>query len=75
MKKVTTLLLALLCAGSIYAQPNWLDPQQRKTEYPDNVFFTGFAPDEILSGESKNDATARVTKMAQGYGLNLILRC
>ena len=57
----------MMCASVVFAQPAWLDPQQRKTEFPNNAFFTGFASDEILSGESQNDAIARVTKMAQGY--------
>ena len=69
MKKLTIFLLTILCANTIFAQspPAWLDLQQRKTEYPNNAFFTGFASDEILAGENQNTAIARVTELAQGY--------
>ena len=68
MRKNIVILLAVLSAGStVFAQPNWLDAQSRRTEYPNSTFFTGFASDEQQQGETQNNAIARLKKAAQAY--------
>jgi len=66
MKKCILLIVLLSATAVLLAQPGWLNLQTRKTEYPNNTFFTGFASDEILPSEKQNDAIARIKKMAQG---------
>ena len=68
-KKLSTFLLAVICASVAWGQtqPNWFDPADRERNYPGNVFITGFATGNVRSGERQADAETRLKKEAQGY--------
>ena len=67
MKKAIAILLAAFpLLAKPQAEKNWLQVSDRQQNYPSGVYFTGFASDELLPGESQNDAVARVTEMARG---------
>jgi len=67
MKKLTILLLSLLCAGVVYSQskPNWFDFADRERNYPNTTFITGFISGNIRVGETNTDAETRLRKEAQ----------
>ena len=69
MRKITFLLLAVMCAGTVFSQtpPNWLDPASRERNYPNSVFITGYTPGNVRAGETKSDAEARLRKDALAY--------
>ncbi len=65
-RNIITLFIAVSSVLSAVAQaPNWLDPQARRTEYPSNMFFVGYAEGEQRADETQNAAKARLTKQAQ----------
>ena len=69
MKKLNILLLAIICASTVFGQtsPNWLQDADRERNYPNNIFITGFSTGSLRNGENKTDAAARLKKEAQGY--------
>jgi len=67
MKKVAFLIflatVSLVLAGQ--GKPDWLDENLRRMKYPENVFITGFAWNELTSGKTLQDVTQQVKTEAQ----------
>jgi len=55
--------VSLLLAGQ--GKPDWLDENLRRMNYPENVFITGFAWNELTGGKTLQDATQQVKTEAQ----------
>ena len=67
MKKVALLLACMLLPLCSRGQekPRWIDNGPRNQDYPEQLYFTGFACTGITPGSSVNDATARAKNDAQ----------
>jgi hypothetical protein len=67
MKRIIVLMFAVMFAGGVWGQPQWMDEDMRETKYPSSVFITGFAQVSLRQGETNAIAQARAKKEAQGY--------
>lgn len=62
---LSLLLLPLVVAAQV-PKPGWTDEGQRRSLYPDDTYFTGFAKGFVRQGETVEAATARLKADAQG---------
>ncbi|HSH53081.1 MAG TPA: hypothetical protein VK982_15250, partial [Bacteroidales bacterium] len=70
--KTKSFLLIIFLFSACYTvkaqkDPAWLANSWRSSQYPSNVYITGYAQDEKNNNESTADAIGRVTAMARGY--------
>ncbi|HKL09678.1 MAG TPA: hypothetical protein VJ896_12960 [Bacteroidales bacterium] len=59
-------LFSLFDTVQAQKDPAWLANSWRTTQYPSNVYLTGYVQDEKNNNESTADAVGRVTAMARG---------
>lgn len=72
LKRKAKPFVLILCLFSLFdtvqaqKDPAWLADSWRTTQYPSNVYLTGYVQDEKNNNESTADAVGRVTAMARG---------
>ena len=67
MKQLFIIFLVLFYAGTLVAQPNWLQPGERERNYPGTVFIAKVATGNQRSGETQAGAEERLRKDALAY--------
>jgi hypothetical protein len=67
MKQIKIILFLLSVSLALRGQgiPDWLDEGFRRTKYPENVYFTGFAFGEVSGGKTLQDVTLQMKTDAQ----------
>jgi hypothetical protein len=67
MKKIAWMMACVLVSLCSHGQgkPGWLDSNQRNRDYPDHLYFTGFAYSEVPRDSSFHEVTERTKNNAQ----------
>lgn len=74
MKKILVVTLILAGLVHVYGQdrPNWYDSNKRTLYYPTDSYITGYAIDNIKSGESQGSAITRIKDAARANAASTI---
>ena len=65
MRKLSTLLFAVLSMAAVAQVPDWVNPVAREEIYPAGVYYTGFASATVSKGEDKENVYERVRQNAR----------